>query len=232
MTNVHRHNSRLSARLQPLVAEADSSALSCLLNQLSHSEFRTASYMLAEELLPAMTNPSAFMTLFFDIVPQKPKAYLGTFLKAAAKLHAKALLNLKDERLHQFSARCSDIDCRKILDSLLPVTSRREDADILLDEFAKDTEFRLNALQRAETDLCYFLLFQNLRQEEENKDLIRHHYIVLLKKDNKRAYNMASIMRHYFDLQDLPGQFSLKLQNYELSRLEISYETFTKTLNQ
>lgn len=165
-------------------------------------------------------------------MPQKPKAYLGTFLKAAAKLHAKALLNLKDERLHQFSAGCSDIDCRKILDSLLPVTSRREDADILLDEFAKDTEFRLNALQRAETDLCYFLLFQNLRQEEENKDLIRHHYIVLLKKDNKRAYNMASIMRHYFDLQDLPGQFSLKLQNYELSRLEISYETFTKTLNQ
>lgn len=101
MTNVHRHNSRLSARLQPLVAEADSSALFCLLNQLSHSEFRTASYMLAEELLPAMTNPSAFMTLFFDIVPQKPKAYLGTFLKAAAKLHTKALLNLKDERLHQ-----------------------------------------------------------------------------------------------------------------------------------
>ena len=219
MTNVHRHNSRLSARLQPLVAEADSSALSCLLNQLSHSEFRTASYMLAEELLPAITNPSAFMTLFFDIVPQKPKAYLGTFLKAAAKLHAKALLNLKDERLHQFSAGCSDIDCRKILDSLL-------------DEFAKDTEFRLNALQRAETDLCYFLLFQNLRQEEENKDLIRHHYIVLLKKDNKRAYNMASIMRNYFDLHDLPGQFSLKLQNYELSRLEVSYETFTKTLNQ
>lgn len=43
---------------------------------------------------------------------------------------------------------------------------------------------------------------------------------------------MASIMRHYFDLQDLPGQFSLKLQNYELSRLEISYKTFTKTLNQ
>ena len=140
------------------------------------------------------------MTLFFDIVPQKPKAYLGTFLKAAAKLHAKALLNLKDERLHQFSAGCSDIDCRKILDSLLPVTSRREDADILLGRICQRHRIPAQRSSACRNRSLLLLLLQNLRQEEENKDLIRHHYIVLLKKkDNKRAYNMASIMRHYFD---------------------------------
>lgn len=232
MTCVHKHNSRLYDRLKPLVAEGNTSALIKLLEQLSHSEFRTASYMLAEDLLPQQTVSSDFMNLFFDVVSQNPKAFLGTFLKAASKLYTKDVLDLNDERFAGFSKICSDIDCRKILESLLPVVTSLEDAYLLLDLFARTTELRLNALQRANTTLCYYILFRALRQEEGNKALIRHHYVLLLKKGNKQSYNLASIMRHYFDLHDLPGQFSLKLQPYELSRLEMTYDIFKKILNQ
>ena len=45
-----------------------------------------------------------------------------------------------------------------------------------------------------------------------------------------RSFNLACIVHHYFGLNDLPGTFSLRLENYELSRLDGNYEQFCKIL--
>lgn len=231
MVNVHRYNAVLQTRLQPLVYEGKSTELLNLLNSLSNGEFRTASYILAESLLPKLSSSEVFMSLFYDIVPQKPKAFLGTFLKAACKLYAEGVLQINDKRWELFSQTCSDIDCRKILESLLPLVADIEEATRLLILFARSNDLRMYSLMYAATDVSYYLLFRSLQAEEDNTQLIRQQYFSLLKKNNKRAYNLASIIRHYFDLRDIPGQLSLRIKPYELSRLNMTFESFKKFLN-
>ena len=47
-----------------------------------------------------------------------------------------------------------------------------------------------------------------------------------MKRKDDLSYNMASILRTYFGLSEIQGQLSLKVEEYELSYLESSFEKF------
>ena len=233
MVNVHRHNPALRARLKPLADTADAIALQKTLAALSNSEFRTAGILLSEDLLPGVPTSAAFLDLFFGIVPSNPKAYLMTFLKAARTRYAQGRLDLHDSRWDTFAAQASPIDRAKTADTLLPAVHDLTDAMRLLTLFTDDSvPARATVLLRAGTTVAYFLLFQTLKKVEDDRPLIARQYLQLIRKADKRSYNLASILRHYFDLHDLPGNLSLRLQPYQFSRLDITLDTFSKILNQ
>ena len=85
MVNIRRHHPVLLNRLKQLFEAGDADALNKTLNELSAADFRTAGFLLADNLLS--TYPEHFWDFFLTIVPSKPKAYLGTFLKAALQLY-------------------------------------------------------------------------------------------------------------------------------------------------
>jgi len=121
MVNVHRHNPALRLRLKTLIDAADAEGLLSLLSSLTNSEQRTAGFLMGEELFDTMPNPAQFLDLFLAIVPTQPKAYLGTFLKAAAALYQNGHIALTDDRWQTYAHSASDIDKRKILEALLPI---------------------------------------------------------------------------------------------------------------
>lgn len=233
MVNVRHHNPALQARLRPIVDNADAKALVAALKQLTNSEARTAGVLLADDLLPNMAEPARFTKLFIGVVRSNPKAYLGTFLKAAARLYNKGQLDLTAPAWFQFAQTATGIDCRKSLDAFLPLAKNADEVSALLTNFTNGTpQACIPQLLRTGTTAAYFHMFRLLRQVEDERELLKTCYLQLLKRGGHRDFNMACIIRCYFGLSDLPGQFSLDLPPYKLSRLDLTPEKFAKILNQ
>lgn len=186
--------------------------------------------MLGETLLPELDTEN-FWHFFEIIVPTHTKAYLGTFLKAAARKFSTGGLTSGREALQQFATEATAIDLRKIIDHLLPSLTQTEDIEMLLGICCSgNTKSEIAALMRCNGNAGYYLLFGRLRKLEGEPELLRSHCLNLMRKGDHRSFNLACIVHHYFGLNDLPGTFSLRLETYELSRLDGNYEQFCKIL--
>ena len=230
MINVRKHNPVLLNRLKQIFEAGDADALKTTLHNLSAADFRTAGYLLADNLLPDY--PQHFWKFFLNIVPVRPKAYLGTFLKAMRSLYEQdpALLNFT--ALEVFAKEyATPIDARKCLENLIPSMKSIEEVKQLLQIFEPETTKACAIiLLKAATPVSYYLLFQTLVAADKDKTTIREFCIYLMKQGDSLSFNMAVILRSYFDLSSLPGTFSLKLEPYQLGRLNDSYESFYKLL--
>lgn len=230
MINVRRHHPVLLNRLKQHFEAGDANALNITLNELSAADFRTAGYLLADNLLSSY--PQHYWNFFLTIVPTKPKAYLGTFLKASLQLYEQDEKWLNFTLLRHFANEyATPIDARKCLEFLLPGMHSIDHVETLLSIFppaSPSSEAVL--LVKAGTPICYFILLRRLLSSDEKKEDLRSYCIYLMKKGDSISFNMAVVLRSCFDLGSLPGTFSLKLEPYELSRLCESYEAFEKVL--
>ena len=223
---LRRHNPILRQRLlQPLQA-GDIKGLQDILANLKSMDFKTAGFLLAEEVLPTLEE-QAFWKCFLAIVPTNAKAYLGTFLKAAIALHKQGRLTLTSEALEAYAQTgITPIDCRKVLEALLPLARGHEEIAFLLHCFTSDVQQRIALLLRINTLPAAYTLFREMKTQEEDLALLRSTCLALMKRGDARAFRLASLCVSYFGLEAIPGTFSLTLQPYELSRLDQSYETF------
>ena len=216
--------------MQPLQT-GDVKGLQDILANLKSMDFKTAGFLLAEEVLPTLEEP-LFWQCFISIVPTNAKAYLGTFLKAATALHKQEKLSLTSEALETYAqSSITPIDCRKVLEALLPLARKHEEITFLLKHFTADVQQRIALLLRITTLPAAYTLFQEMKTMEEDASLLRSTCLALMKRGDAQAFRLASICTSYFGLEELPGTFSLTLQPYELSRLDQSYETFKACFN-
>lgn len=200
------------------------------LDSLSVAEFRTAGFLLADEILTHLSGKE-YWNYFLYIVPANSRAYLGTFLKAAVSLYRKKELTLDEQVIADFSEKATPIDARKMLDAFLPVVRTVEEVEMLLRVFSKfDAETAAPALHRAGTIQAYYVLFKLMKTIDARPDLLRKNVLALMKRGDKLSFNLASVLCEYFDLRDIPGRFSLRLHPYELSRLDQGIENFEKLL--
>ena len=155
-----------------------------------------------ERRLRACASSDEIWTLLLTIVPQNPRAYLGTLLRQAAPLLRKGCLQLPDERLRQFCAQGSAIDTAKVIDFLM----------------------------EHPTAASYYEVFCLLKYNADDRPMLYRYCQRLMQEGSDLSYNLASIVGLYFDLQ-LPATFALRLQPYQLSRLEEGYEQFRQIIN-
>jgi hypothetical protein len=69
-----------------------------------------------------------------------------------------------------------------------------------------------------------------LRRAADNQPLLRAACLAIMKKNDDMSFNMASLLRSYFDLNDIKSTFSLQIEPYELSYIEQSYDNFEHIL--
>ncbi len=238
MLNVRTHNPALRSRLAAFITQGDAEGLLACLGGLSNMEFRTAGFLLAEDLLPALAAEGEdatqeFWKCFAVIVPSRPKAYLGTFLKAAASLYAKGSLHIDDERFAAFAeTQATPIDRRKMLETLLPIVRTVEEIDRLLHLLVEeDAKTRAAWLIKSGTDVAYYRLFHILKTLDEDRPFLCHCCVLLVRRGDRLSCNMASILHEYFGLDELPATFSFQLRPYQLGRLDDSFEHFMKMLH-
>lgn len=230
MVTTHKYNPILKSRLLAQVQAGSAEGLDALLRSLSVAEFRTACYQLAEDILLGIESEQ-YWHFFMYLVPPRSKVYLGLFLKAAVKLYRAQSLRLDEGVLAEFASQATPIDVRKTLERLLPEVSDPVDMQLLVRVFCQNQlEQAAPHLVRAGTPTAYYQLFCLLKTAESDRQLLHAYASLLLRKADSLSFNMTSIIRQYFDLQDIPGRFSLQLEPYELSRLDQGAEYFFKIL--
>jgi hypothetical protein len=234
MTIQARHNSVISRQLMHYAEVRDWDGMLNYLHGLTHSQFRSAGVSLEHEVLPCLTHDD-FWTCFHAIVPAASKAFLMTFLKAAVRNYRDGRLNTEHPALRMFGTLVSSeerlVDEKKFLQTWLPVLHSVEEVKSLLDCFLVEEPQRVIAyLVPVATPPCYYVLFQLLRKLDNSPVLLSGVCMKLMREGSGIAFNLVSILKCYFDLPQVRGSFSLKLDAYELSRMDASYEAFRDIL--
>jgi len=216
------------ARLTSLIDTGDFSTLISYLDSLSNAHFRTAGYMLGENLM-ASVQIDVFWELFVTLNEYNSRAFLVTTLKALSIRMQNEGVSLHHPSFVAYCHRIHDneVERKKILLQLLPVLREVHDIRNLFDYLGMRNMTEWDPyLMRFQTLPCLYLLFLSLRQSEDNKDYLIRVAYYLMKQGNTLGFNFASLMKTYFGLSELKGVFSLTLKPFELARLETSYDAF------
>ena len=234
MHNLHTYNLVLLRHIKSYVAVGDWDGLIRFFSKLSNSEVRTACNMMATEVAPQLADDdywNCFRMLFAD----NPKAWLVTMLKAGLKKYAASSFLFQGPVLegmcHMISQEGRRIDERKLLQHILPVLKTPDEVELLLKYLQLDDEPAARYLIECHTSPCYFALFQRMRRMDNQPELLSLLCAELLRRGGDKAFNFVSMIKNYFDLPAVKGIFSLRINPYELSRLDSSYELFCQMLH-
>ena len=210
------------------------------LAEMSNAQFRNASRVLGERLLPSVDN-DVFWPLFRALFLSDRKAYLGTLLKALvlrlSPRGAEVSTSILEESgiwTSEFVSVChelTDTDRKKVLLSLLPLLASPSDVErLFLQCGQKEGSSWIPFLLQVQSKPCYFLLLKALRYVEHDKPLLIRTCHFLMKRGDGLSFSMASLLRLSFGLEEVRGTFSLSLEPYQLARVEQSYEAFLQTM--
>lgn len=231
-----KYDAVICGKLQGFGRTADWQGMLAYLQGLSHSAFRTASYVLADHVLPPLTADN-YWGCFHTVALSDTKAFLMTFLKAALHKYQVQSLDFQHEYFISFAyssmGESVSLDRQKTIKAILPVLRTPAEVQCVLDAFCgADSERKINYLAFAgESMPCYFVLFHLLRQIDHTPDQQVKILRQIIRRSTPLAYNFVSIMRAYFSLEQLKGSYSLNMQPYELSRIEGGYEAFLQVMN-
>lgn len=215
--------------LQPL-KDADSEGLVRLLSSFSRSEQRTAGYILGERLLldcPA----ELYWQMTEALVCYDSKAYLITLMKTFLLRLSRGTASLSDVPFGRLAAGFNEVERQKVALLLLPELEQPKQVEQLFQllGLAKGRE-QLVYLIRVDTLPCLFLLLRSLRYIEHDRAEVLKVARQLMKRGSGSSFNLASIVKVAFGLDELSGTFSLRLQPYQIARLEQSYEAFCQSV--
>jgi len=204
-------------------------AIPAYLKTLSNAQFRTAGYMMGEMLMPKLQD-SDFWALSSILVKYNSKAFLVTVLKSASNRN----INIKGEDFISFCNILKDniIDVKKTLHVLIPQMTHPNQIFDLFDVLGvNDREQRIPYLMKSSTMPVFYVLFHTLKYVEHDRSILIRTVYFLMKRGDDRSFNFASLLRSYFGLEEVKGTFSLKIEPYQLARLEGSYEAFSQSIS-
>lgn len=225
MTDRH-YSKTLEQKLLPVVQSGDAEGLVQLLKSFSRSEQRTAGYMLGERLLldcPA----DLYWKMAEALVRYESKAWLITLMKTFMVRMKSGTAFLSDKPFAKLAAGFNEVERQKVALLMLPELDSPKLVEQLFSVMgiAKGRE-QMVYLVRIDTLPCLFLLLRSLRYIEHDREEVLKVARQLMKRGTGASFNLASIIKVAFGLDELRGTFSLRLQPYQIARLEQSYEAF------
>lgn len=221
----------LYKRLTSVLEEGGCSALPAFLSTLSVSQFRTAGYILGEKIAIEV-EPEVFWELFRTLICFNNRAFLTTMLYALSQRLKGGETSLREEGFQTLLPELTKVDSQKLLQHLLPLQQEPAQVTQLLDWLKiEDAHMRIRLLLPVATLPCAYVLFRTLRYVEHDHSLLLRVAVLLIRQGNSISFNLASIMKEFFALNELKGTFSLRLSPWQLARLETSYEAFSQAIN-
>lgn len=217
--------SNLQQRLTQLVGQRQWPQLHTLLGTLTNSEFRKVEQIVRQGILPTLPNEH-FWEALAQLIAFRPQAFL-TGITAISHLAADGTLMFQTPAATDLSCQLSDIQRQKLADMAIPLLRTEGQISALFDWLSITDERQQAALLiRSTTPLAYFMLFRTLRHIPDHRDFALRCCRHILRKGDDLSYNMAAILRAYFGLHEIQNQLSLRIEPYELSYLDTSFDTF------
>lgn len=212
----------------PLVEQHDWDALRKLFSRMTNMEFRKTEGIMRNDILPGLANDD-FWEALFHLVAYRHQAFI-TCILAVKHLVDDGTLSFDNrwiEELVMFLKQKSPGALQKLMTMAIPILETESQIDKMFCAFGFENERnRIAALINVTTPLAYYMLFKILKHLADNRELVRKCCVFILKKNDELSYNMASIIREYFDITDIRSRFSLAVAPYELSFIDSSYDNF------
>ena len=161
------------------------------------------------------------------------KAFLGTMLKALVERLQRGTLDLHSTGGGSFLTliASNELDRQKTLAALLPAMKTADDVQWLLHKTGvEEGRERMACLLRIPTMACGFVLLRTLRFVEHDRALLVRVAVFLMKRGDGLGFNLASLLRTTYGLEEVKGVFSLHIEPYQLDRLSNSYEAFSRAM--
>ena len=188
--------------------------------------------MLGERVVPTLDEADVW-ALVSALVEHNTRAFLVTMMKAVAARMKQGTMPLRSAGSRVFFAmvRDNEVDRQKVLAELLPVVTEAEDVAWLLGKLGvEEGRERLAALLRVQTTAASYALFRTLYHVEHERPLLVRTVRFLMQRGDALGFNLASLVKTYYGLDEVTGTFSLHIEPYELARLANSYEAFSRAM--
>lgn len=225
MTTIEALRTAIEKRNQELVHST--------LARLTNMELKRTEQSVRESLLPSLPN-ELFWEAMLALVKFRRQAFISGIM-AVETLAKNGTLDFECEEaiaLSEYMHTCCPESIDKLVSMALPKMQTEMQMDGLFQCFRVDNpRTRIALLLKSESPLAYYVLFKSLKHIPDQKDIVRKCCIYIMKRNNDMAFNMASIMRTYFGIDDLKSHLSLRIEPYELNLIDRSYETFFDFLN-
>ncbi len=213
------------------INKEDWEGLDRMLNRMSNSEFRRTEATVREVL--THVDNDLFWKAYLNLLKYRKQSFLSCVLsiKHLAKNDklnfdsgsAKAVAEWVEENAPEL--------VQKILRMAIPELTTEAQIEGILRLFdVIDKKECLSILVKEDSSLAYYMLFKLLKNLDDH-DVAYRCCIALMKRNNDLSYNMASILRCYFGIDELKATFSLQIEPYELSYIEQNYDNFKHILN-
>lgn len=222
-----------SNSIHAMIANGDWDSLRSALTKMSNSEFRKTEGQVRSHILPLLDN-DAFWAAYAQLVMFRRQSFISGIL-AIGHLARSGKLSLDNDDARgvaSWLAENSPESVAKVLRMALPLLQSYEQVEAFLSVFKMESAAQCaSVLLQEDAVHTYYALFNLLKQHCDDHTLIYQTCLGLIKKNTDLSFNMASIVRIYFDVKEIKSTFSLSVQPYELSYIDKSYDNFVRVLN-
>lgn len=221
-------------RMLCLASQKDLSALGPYLLAMTNSAFRVASRLLSDKVLLQFEGEE-FWRIFSYLSLLRPKAFLGTCLKASSALYVENKIHFKGKALNAYASYLKEhsmkVDIYKFLKA--SVVLLREDKEFVglwkMFDIEKAEE-RIDFMMYGTSPTLYYEIFKECKRLQDSHDFQRKICYALIKKGDSVSFNLASVICAYFDINGVGAMFSLKIEPYKLNYLDASQYNFEKVI--
>ncbi len=215
-----------------LISRQDWDGLYEAFGKMSNSEFRRIETQIREHVLPTLQNDT-FWDAYLHLIMFRKQSFLSGILAISHLIRTKNIQFQCDEarKVACWLKENSPESIIKVLRMAVPLLDTYEMTEELFTTFKTDSLLQGASILVAENSShAYYVLFNMLKAHADDHESIKQVCLGLIRKNTDLSFNMASILRCYFDIKDIKSTFSLDIQPYELSYIDKSYENFNHVL--
>lgn len=202
------------------------------LHSLSNMEFRRMEQVVRVAVLPTLDN-DLFWEALFHLILYKRAAFISGVTSCGHLIKDGSLSFNNDsvKALYEHLKKTNAESLTKIANMMLPLLDDEKRINELFEAFHIDNDItRLSILLKVDTPLSYYIIFKTLKMVDDR--LVASKCCrSIMKRNTDMAFNVVSLIKSYWSLDDLPARFSLNIPDYELSHIDKSYENFLHTIN-
>ena len=178
-----------------LSSQEDLSLLGDYLQGMTNSEFRTASRLLSDRVLIKLYGEN-FWRVFSYLSILKPKAFLGTCLKAAETLYKGNNISFEGIALSEYASYLREqsmkIDINKFLRTAVVLVKEEKEFALIWKMFGVyEAEERIDFLMHGTTYVLYYEVFKECKRLQDSHDYLRKLCYVLIRKGDNLSFNQA-----------------------------------------
>lgn len=219
-------------RVMQFINARDWQGMKRMLSSLSNTEFRRMESAIRTSVLPELDNGLFWETLLHLIIFKRAAFITGA--TAIGHLVENGSLSFENDAVKAIYSHLKDTapdSLTKMVNMMMPIVVGEEQVNSMFANFHIDDEMtRLKILLKVESPMSYYVLFKTLKMMDD-KSVARRCALIIIKRNNDMAFNAASLIKTYWDIDDMPARFSLHIEPYELNHIDQNYNNFVNILH-